>query len=147
MEDINGGPQGHVFPSRGLRQPLSPYLFILCTEVLSGLCQQAMMNGTLPGVKIGHNCPPINHLLFADDTNFFGKSSPTSCRTLTTILTRYEAASGQCINRAKSAVTFSSKTNMATKMRVKQELKNLLETAQKSHLSARKNSVDQILPT
>ncbi|XP_048633020.1 uncharacterized protein LOC125607204 [Brassica napus] len=81
-----------------------------------------MISGTLPGVKIGHNCPPINHLLFADDTMFFGKSSSTSCRALTSILTRYEAASGQCINRAKSAVTFSSKTNLVTKMRVKQEL-------------------------
>lgn len=59
---INGGPQGRVTPSRGLRQgdPLSPYLFILYTKVLSGLCHQAMNRGTLPGVKIGQNCPPIN---------------------------------------------------------------------------------------
>lgn len=50
---VNGGPQGHVTPSRGLRQgdPLSPYLFILCTEVLTGLCNKALENGTLPGVK------------------------------------------------------------------------------------------------
>ncbi|KAG7593940.1 Ribonuclease H-like superfamily [Arabidopsis thaliana x Arabidopsis arenosa] len=51
---INGSPQGKVFPSRGLRQgdPLSPYLFILCTEVLSGLCLNAQKKGTLPGVRV-----------------------------------------------------------------------------------------------
>ncbi|XP_056848921.1 uncharacterized protein LOC130499048 [Raphanus sativus] len=121
---INGGPQGKVVPSRGLRQgdPLSPYLFILCTEVLSGLCNKAQENGTLPGVKVGRHCPPINHLLFADDTMFFGKSNAASCATLTTILLKYEKASGQCINRAKSSITFSSKTNQECKIRVKREL-------------------------
>lgn len=121
---INGGPQGRVIPSRGLRQgdPLSPYLFILCTEVLSGLCQQALRNGTLPGVKVARNCPPINHLLFADDTMFFSKSSSSSCAALTSILSRYESASGQSINRSKSAITFSSKTVQATKDRAKREL-------------------------
>lgn len=121
---INGGPQGRVCPSRGLRQgdPLSPYLFIMCTEVLSGLCNKALEDGTLPGIKVGRYCPPINHLLFADDTMFFGKSNATSCTTLLSILDRYEKASGQCINRTKSAVTFSSKTNQECRTRVKREL-------------------------
>lgn len=121
---INGGPQGRVKTSRGLRQgdPLSPYLFILCTEVLSGLCDKAPANGSFPGIKVARNCPPINHLLFADDTMFFGKSSPTSCATLTSILQKYESASGQCINRGKSSITFSSKTTSAAKDRVKRDL-------------------------
>ena len=121
---INGGPQGKVTPSRGLRQgdPLSPYLFILCTEVLSGLCNQALENGTLPGIKVARNCPPINHLLFADDTMFFGKSTAASCATLLSILRRYELASGQCINREKSTITFSSKTSPEARRRVKLEL-------------------------
>ena len=121
---INGGPQGKVTPTRGIRQgdPLSPYLFILCTEALSGLCNKALQDGTLPGVKVGRYCPPINHLLFADDTMFFGKSNAASCSTLSTILLKYERASGQCINRAKSAITFSSKTTQECKTRVKREL-------------------------
>lgn len=121
---INGGLQGRVQPSRGLRQddPLSPYLFILCMEVLSGLYDNALRDGTMPGVKVGRHCPPINHLLFTDDTMFFGKSNATSCETLLAIINKYESVSGQRINKVKSAVTFSSKTNAEAKARVKCKL-------------------------
>lgn len=121
---INGAPQGGVLPSRGLRQgdPLSPYLFILCTEVLSGLCMQAQERGSLVGVKVARGCLAINHLLFADDTMFFCRSNRESCMALASILQRYEIASGQCINRTKSAITFSAKTLPNTKENVKRVL-------------------------
>lgn len=121
---INGVPQGHVLPSRGLRQgdPLSPYLFILCTEVLSGLCTKAQNQGLLPGIKVSRGSPPINHLLFADDTMFFCKSIAVCCKELSQILNKYEQASGQRINLTKSTITFSAKTPAEAKSRVKNTL-------------------------
>ncbi|XP_056863940.1 uncharacterized protein LOC108850255 [Raphanus sativus] len=121
---INDGPQGRVLPSRGLRQgdPLSPYLFILCTEVLLGMCTKAQEAGQIPGIKVARNCPPINHLLFADDTMFFTRSDSASCANLLSLLAQYEKASGQCISPSKSAITFSSKTPGVAKDRVKLSL-------------------------
>ena len=109
---INGSPQGLVRPSRGLRQgdPLSPHIFILRTEVLSALCSKGQADGSLPGVRISRHSPPINHLLFADDTMFFCKSKPSCVAALMKILATYEAVSGQRINPQKSAITFSAKT-------------------------------------
>ena len=118
---IKGSPKGQVIPSRGLRQgnPLSPYLFILCTEVLSGLCQRAQENGKLPGIKVARGSPPINHLLFADDTMFFCKTNTKSCNNLKDIIERYGAASGQVINLAKSSITFSRKLPLSVKSATK----------------------------
>lgn len=98
---INGSPQGLVTPSRGLRQgdSLSPYLCVLCTEVFSGMCRIVKDNRSLSGIT--------------DDTMFFCKSDTQSCNTLTEILRRYEEASSQFINLAKSSITFSSKTPRA----------------------------------
>lgn len=53
---------------------------------------------------------------------FFGKSNAASCATLIAILNKYEKASGQCINRGKSAITFSSKTTAESKERVNRDL-------------------------
>lgn len=126
---INGAPQGSVKPSRGLQQgdPLSPHIFILCTEVLSALCAKGQLDGSLPGVKVSRNSPPINHLLFADDTMFFCKSKEACVSALKQILVIYEEVSGQKINPQKSAITFSAKTPASVRARVKDALAISLE--------------------
>ncbi|GAA0140129.1 hypothetical protein LIER_35189 [Lithospermum erythrorhizon] len=67
---INGKRCGYFSPSRGLRQgdPLSPYLFILCTEGLIALINLAVARGEWNGIRIGRNGPMVSHLLFADDS-------------------------------------------------------------------------------
>ncbi|KAL0291509.1 UNVERIFIED_CONTAM: putative mitochondrial protein [Sesamum calycinum] len=107
---MNGGQQfGSVFPRRGLRQgdPLSPYLFLLCTESFSSLLQKAEMDGRIRGVSICRNAPYISHLLFADDTLIFSQASSDSARHIKEILEIYRMASGQEINFQKSSVAFS----------------------------------------
>lgn len=96
-----------------------PHIFILRTEVLSALCAKGQADGSLPGVRVSHHSPPINHLLFADDTMFFCKSKPSCVSALMKILSLYESVSGQRINPHKSAITFSAKTPEAVRDRVK----------------------------
>jgi len=121
---LNNSAQESILPQRGIRQgdPLSPYLFILCSEALSGLCSKAQADGSLPGIRVALGCPRVNHLLFADDTMFFCRTDEKSCYTLLHILKRYESASGQMINKGKSAITFSTKTPEAVKLKVHQIL-------------------------
>ncbi|WZZ84871.1 hypothetical protein YC2023_113450 [Brassica napus] len=74
------------------RRPLSPYIFILCGEVLSGLCKKAQ------------------------------ETDIQRCTNLMVILKGYEVASGQKINALKSSISFSAKTPPEVRARVKIQL-------------------------
>ncbi|KAL0387735.1 UNVERIFIED_CONTAM: putative mitochondrial protein [Sesamum radiatum] len=105
-----GGCQfGTLIPERGLRQgdPLSPYLFLLCTEVFSSIIQRAEADGRIRGVLIYRGAPHILHLLFADDTLIFCQASLEGSCAIREVLESYRRASGQEINFNKSSVAFS----------------------------------------
>jgi hypothetical protein len=70
---VNGDLTKPVIPTRGIRQgdPISPYLFLLCTEGLSCLLHLKEAAGELQGIRNGRQGPVISHLLFADDSIFF----------------------------------------------------------------------------
>lgn len=53
--------------------PLFPYIFILCSKVLSGLCAETQVRGSLAEVRVERASHRNNHLLFANDTMFFSK--------------------------------------------------------------------------
>ncbi|XP_062176085.1 uncharacterized protein LOC133881146 [Alnus glutinosa] len=113
---INGSPFGLFTPSRGLRQgdPLSPFLFILGTEALSRILQQQESLGILKGIKIAKNCPPINHLLFADDLIIFAKATSTEAISIKCSLDLFCSWSGQKVNTGKSSLLFSKNTLSST---------------------------------
>lgn len=48
--------------------PLSPYLFLLCSKGLSSLLAHEHETEGLEGVRVCRYAPPISHLLFADDS-------------------------------------------------------------------------------
>ena len=70
---VNGEAKDHIIPTRGIRQgdPLSPYLFLLCSKGLNGLIQHAVDEGEVEGVSLCRNGPKISHLFFADDSILF----------------------------------------------------------------------------
>ena len=106
---INRVPKGLIIPQRGLRQgcPLSPYIFIICAEVLSNLLVQAEKQSLIQGLNFNRSLS-ATHLLFADDSLVFARASSNDCRNLKGIFYCYAAASGQVFNFEKSSMFFSS---------------------------------------
>jgi hypothetical protein len=103
---INGGKSKHFLPSRGLRQgdPLSPYLFILCQEVLSRIIDREHMARNLFGVKMNVGGPEVTNVMFANDLMLFSKASSRDVLALNSCLEKYCLWSGQLVNRGKSVL-------------------------------------------
>jgi hypothetical protein len=110
---VNGVPCGNIRPTRGLRQgdPISPYLFLICAEVLSSMISQANYDGVLTGVPTSKRGPRVSHLFFADDSLLFCRANISQWEALTRLLRIYEEASGQRLNNNKTAMYFSRNTS------------------------------------
>jgi hypothetical protein len=121
---INGVPSQSFYPKRGLRQgdPLSPYLFILCADVFSGLITKAHNSRLIKGIKIAHKAPEITHLFFADDSLLFCRANSGDIEHINNIITTYQNASGQLVNVNKSEIMFSKHVNNQTRNAIHQLL-------------------------
>jgi hypothetical protein len=117
---INGDPFGYITPSCGIRQgdPISPYLFILCTEAFSALLMQAERDRCITGVPIARGRMRLNHLFFADDSLLFCKAQYGGMGKFDSTVGKYESASGQRLNREKTSIFFSRNTPTHTQSQI-----------------------------
>ena len=121
---VNGEPCGNIKPSRGIRQgdPLSPYLFLLCSEGLHRMIHKAASNGDIQGVSICRNGPKLTHLFFADDSLLFCRATSNDCQKVLEILSSYERVSGQKLNRDKTTLFFSKSTPIDMQQKIMDDL-------------------------
>lgn len=107
---VNGHLSDWFYLNRGCRQgdPLSPYLFVLCAEILAVLIRN---DKNIKGIRIGNNELRISQ--YADDTSIMLDGSENSLKTCIKILQFYADTSGLCVNIDKTQVVWigSKKTS------------------------------------
>ena len=83
-------------PSRGIRQgdPLSPYLFILCMEVLGHLIKEKCRDKKWIPIKASRSGIAFSHLFFADDLVLFAKADGRNCSAIRDALDEFCNISG-----------------------------------------------------
>lgn len=102
---VNGELAGYFQSKRGLRNgcSLSPYLFVICMNVLSKIIDKASVNGA-----IGYHprCKNIDltHLCFADDLMIFADGSRKSIEGILKVLEEFDKMSGLKISMEKSTL-------------------------------------------
>ncbi|XP_019246545.1 PREDICTED: uncharacterized protein LOC109226206 [Nicotiana attenuata] len=108
---VNGQALGFFKSTRGVKQgdPLSPALFILSAEVLSGSLNKLFEHKSFMGFGMPKWSDPLNHLAYADKTIIFASAHPPSLSKIMAVLGSYERISGQMINKDKSSYYMHSK--------------------------------------
>ncbi|XP_058784295.1 uncharacterized protein LOC131659071 [Vicia villosa] len=102
---INGSVTKDFKVEKGLRQGdlLSPFLFVLATEVLTGLMEKAISLGEFRGFMIKDQ-EAISMLQFADDTIILAEGDLANIWSIKSILRGFEIMSGLRVNFNKSNI-------------------------------------------
>jgi len=113
---FNGGKLEAFYPSRGIRQGdlLSPYIFILCMELLGQLIEEKCNDKLWILVKASRSGLAFSHLFFADDLVLLAKADRTNCAAIRDVLDDFCAKSGQKVSESKSRVFFSPNVDRDT---------------------------------
>lgn len=88
---INGNPIDYFQPMRGIKQgdPLSPYLFILCLEMLSRKINIAVDYRSWTPISLAKRGPQISHLLFTDDIILTSQITVTTSHSILNTLSQF----------------------------------------------------------
>ncbi|XP_072061976.1 uncharacterized protein [Arachis hypogaea] len=109
----NGNRLQNFNPKRGLRQgdPMSPYLFVLCMEMLACFISHRVSQGLWNPVAVSRNGPRLSHLMFADDLLLFCKASKAQVIEVMHCLDLFSRASGLKVNLHKSKAQCSKRVS------------------------------------
>lgn len=115
----DGKEFGSIIPERGIRQgdPLSSYLFLICTEGFTVIIQDYERLGFIQGVKVARGEPMLSNLFFADDSYIFCRENKIHANHVVSLLSTFEKASRQQVNISKSSVFFSKNMSHEEKRR------------------------------
>lgn len=102
--------------------PLSPYMFVICTEILVQMLKRAERSKKISGLRVARRAPPVSHLLFADDSMLYCKGSDEELNHVLQILHNYSVASGQRINYQKSSIYFGKKIPRSRRKEIMEKL-------------------------
>ena len=86
------------------------------------MLQQAASNDKIRGFFLCKRGPRISHLFFADDSLLFCRATMLDLLAVQDVLSLYEEASGQKLNREKTNIFFSK----VVKEKTKAEISNFL---------------------
>ena len=106
---------------------MSPYLFILCSELLARLINWEVVNGSIKGVKLASNAPIISKLSYADDVLIFCGARISEVARLMECVDKFCGWSGLIVNWDKYGI-FTSKgvhTHFIRRIRSQWEFKLL----------------------
>jgi len=97
---FNGGALDAFQPSRRLRQgdPLSPYLFILCMEVLRDLIEGKCRENLWNQINASQGGPTFSHVFFANDLMLLAKADRKNCVSIKEVLDSFCEISGQKVS-------------------------------------------------
>lgn len=108
---INGELGGYFSGTQGLRQgdPLSPYLFVLATEVLAQMLNLNYRTGMIGYHPAALN-PSVTHLAFADDIMIFFDGQVISLQNISSTLETFSVWSGLTMNKNKTELYVAGMT-------------------------------------
>ena len=111
---VNRELSGYLNSKRGLRQgcAFSPYLFVICMEVLSKLLDRAATTRKFGYHPYCHDLK-ITHLCFADDLLIFSDGQRQSIDGILEVFKRFSEASGLHISMEKSTLYLAGLRNDA----------------------------------
>lgn len=109
---VNSQSSSIIFPTRGihLRDPISPYLYLICTEGLNLLLNEVEKCFKIKGLKVARGSQTFNYMFFVDYNIVLCRANIVERQEIQRLLETYKATFGQGINKHGSRIFFNLNT-------------------------------------